>query len=224
MARVVYLAVALADNASQGIAKVPAKIGNGDDPVNNLYWGCDDGLRSYFSKSARWKRVVIQSATTGPVLERCVFQHRSRGVVLVADAYRGSEIRRATSDFLSVASGAFPAIPGHGTVALAAFIGHNGLMDFSLPAPTPIRPLAGKPAVVLCCASDQYFRPLLTPCGSQLLLSTRQLMYPGSFLLHDALEGWLAGENRTAIRARAGRAYARNQKISQRAALGVFAP
>ncbi len=48
-------------------------------------------------------------------------------------------------------------------------------------------------------------------------------MYPGSFILHDALEGWLRQENKEAIRDRAGRAYAKNQKISVSAGRGIFA-
>ena len=47
-------------------------------------------------------------------------------------------------------------------------------------------------------------------------------MYPGSFLLHDAIEAWRQGEGLGPIRAAAGRAYARNQKISVKAATGVF--
>lgn len=35
--RRVHVFVALADNEHQGIAKVPVKIGNGDDAANNLY-------------------------------------------------------------------------------------------------------------------------------------------------------------------------------------------
>ena len=31
--------IALADNDSQGIVKVPKAIGNGNDPERNLYWG-----------------------------------------------------------------------------------------------------------------------------------------------------------------------------------------
>src|SRR5213596_1995295 len=38
-ARVAHVLVALADNKYQGIVPVPAAIGNGDDPVRNLYWG-----------------------------------------------------------------------------------------------------------------------------------------------------------------------------------------
>jgi hypothetical protein len=35
----IYVIVSLVDNLSQGIVPVPAKIGNGNDPRNNLYWG-----------------------------------------------------------------------------------------------------------------------------------------------------------------------------------------
>ena len=58
--KVIHTFVALCDNKSQGIAPVPEKIGNGDDPANNLYWGCTDGSRSYFSKSKKWKRRATQ--------------------------------------------------------------------------------------------------------------------------------------------------------------------
>lgn len=37
--RIIHVFVALADNVNQGIVPVPAKLGNGEDPVHNLYWG-----------------------------------------------------------------------------------------------------------------------------------------------------------------------------------------
>ena len=58
-----HLFVALADNTHQRIVRVPAKIGNGDDPVHNLYWGCSEGVKSVFTRSATWKLV---SAEPGP--------------------------------------------------------------------------------------------------------------------------------------------------------------
>ena len=60
--RVIHVFVALADNASQGIQRVPPKIGNGDDPENNLYWGCDDGMKTVFSRSKVWKRISSAQA------------------------------------------------------------------------------------------------------------------------------------------------------------------
>ncbi|MBS1655648.1 MAG: hypothetical protein JSU05_12430, partial [Bacteroidetes bacterium] len=38
--KTIHVFVALCDNKYQGIVPVPAKIGNGQDPANNLYWGC----------------------------------------------------------------------------------------------------------------------------------------------------------------------------------------
>src|SRR5687767_1183894 len=93
--RVVHVFVALCDNASQGIQPVPPKIGNGDDPPNNLYWGCNDGMRTVFSRSKVWKRVSAADPDgDGPILERLVFRHVSADAWLVADAYRGREIKR----------------------------------------------------------------------------------------------------------------------------------
>lgn len=43
--RKVHVFVALADNR-QGIAPVPARIGNGQDPANNLYWGARYGIKT----------------------------------------------------------------------------------------------------------------------------------------------------------------------------------
>src|SRR5512143_1123153 len=53
--RVIHVVVALCDNVHQGIVPVPARIGNGDDPGNNLYWGAAFGVRTFFSKSTDWK-------------------------------------------------------------------------------------------------------------------------------------------------------------------------
>ena len=71
--------------------------------------------------------------------------------------------------------------------------------------------------------SRDFFTPHLTAVNAKPLLLTTQLMYPGGFILRDALTGWTRGENATQLRQRAAGAYARNQGISVRAAAGVFA-
>lgn len=219
--KVIRVFVALADNKHQGIVPVPAKIGNGDDAANNLYWGCSEGLKSYFNASRKWRPVSHQLYDREAILERRVYQHIRTGAVLVADAYRGSEIRAATVDFLAESVGTV-APTSYGTTVLASYIGHNGLMDFAIPSPTVANMPSGKDVIVLCCKSRDYFTPLLRPVRSRLLLTTTQLMYPGSFLLHDALEVYLAGGTTDALREQAARAYARNQKIGVRAARWVF--
>ena len=52
--KLIHVHVALCDNDSQGIVPVPKKIGNGNDPGNNLYWGCGYGVRTFFTNSSDW--------------------------------------------------------------------------------------------------------------------------------------------------------------------------
>jgi hypothetical protein len=55
----IHVFVALADNASQGIVPVSARLGNGEDPEHNLYrWGSAFGVENLlFAKLHR--RVFI---------------------------------------------------------------------------------------------------------------------------------------------------------------------
>ena len=77
-------------------------------------------------------------------------------------------------------------------------------------------------AIVLACVSNSYFGERLMAAGSRPVLMTDQLMYPGSFSLHGALEAWFKGGSRAAIREAAAAPMAKNQKISIRAARGIF--
>lgn len=230
---VIHVFVALADNASQGLVPVPPKIGNGDDPANNLYWGCDEGVRSWFRRSARWKKVAGARPPRPEIMERLVFKHAERDAWLVADAWRGQQMKACLQNFVAAAAGkggevlnleSGPVRAG-GDATLLAFIGHNGLMDFTIEWP-PVAATAEagkpKPVIVLCCMSQTYFGQPLRQIGARPLLTTTQLMYPGAFILHDAAEAWLKGDKAPEIRAAAGRAYARNQGISVKAATGVF--
>lgn len=239
--KTIHVFVALADNKSQGIVPVPAKIGNGDDPENNLYWGCDEGLKSFFRHSPDWKLIEsrMNPVPASPaILERCIFKHATQDAFLIADAYRGREIKQAITDLLSASVGNHPeTIPVtidqktvelsiKGGASLIAYIGHDGLMDFECPEipPNAGKPTAapGKPAIVLCCLSEQYFLEPLRRCGANPLLLTTQLMYPGSFILKSVVDGWLLGETADQLRERAARVYAKNQNISRKAARGVF--
>jgi hypothetical protein len=210
--------VALVDNQHQGIAPVPAKIGNGDDPAHNLYWGCDEALPPVFKRSGAWK---LQSTAPGPkaeILERKIYLHATGKWRLVADAYRGSAIRECTSDFFTALGSDEPVA----SLPLVAYIGHDGLMEFALPETATAKRGPGREAIVLCCQSDVYFGKHLPAVNARPVLLTTQFMYPGGFLLLAALDGWTKKETTAQIRQRAAAAYARNQNISLKAALGVF--
>jgi hypothetical protein len=104
---------------------------------------------------------------------------------------------------------------------LVVFIGHNVRMDEAIDAPR-VKAAGKTDAMVLCCKSQNYFQARLQDAGVRPVLLTTQFMYPGSFILRDALEPWLSGKDRVALRDAAGQAYARNQKIKLAAAKGVF--
>src|SRR5690348_9011342 len=93
--RTVHVFVSLADNQNQGIVPVPARLGNGFDPVHNLYWGAEAGVMTFFHRSTDWMMLACAAKPNPYVLERCIFKHRSADVFLVADAYRGNEIKQA---------------------------------------------------------------------------------------------------------------------------------
>src|SRR5262249_4055416 len=84
--KLIHVLVALCDNEHQGIAPVPARIGNGDDPANNLYWGARFGVKTVFKRAGDWKLIVEARNLRAEILERLVFKHQTKDVYLIADA------------------------------------------------------------------------------------------------------------------------------------------
>jgi len=234
---VIHVFVALCDNVHQGIVPVSATLGNGDDAQRNLYWGAAFGIKTFFSKSKEWQVIDCRS---GPydgqfVVERCIFKRRDREAFLVADAYRGSEIKRATVNFLQAAAGE----PGetvdvsvegrreslhlNGNANLVAYIGHDGLMDFRLSSVPKNRDSETREAIILACASKSYFADALRSSGAKPLLWTTNLMAPEAYILAAALDGWLKKETDEQIRLRAAKAYNQYQNCGERSARNLFA-
>ena len=228
--RVVHVLVALCDNENQGIVPVPAALGNGEDAQKNLYWGAAYGVKTYFSKSANWQKISETANPKENVLQRIVFKHRSANVFLVADAYRGSKMRETIDDFFAATAGARrenlavgdQTLQILGGAALVAFVGHNGLMDFELENQPAKRDDDVRDAVILACASRNYFSAPLKKTSAVPLLWTSNLMAPEAYILHDALEGWTRRESAEQVRTRAAGAYAKYQKISLRAARNLL--
>src|SRR5438552_6823797 len=233
--RTVHVFVALADNANQGIVPVPAKLGNGEDPAHNLYWGSAFGVKAFFARSADWKLISSSQEPKYEVLERCVFKHRIENVYLIADAYRGREIRTAILDFLDSAAGLAREqinieagkqqvkLEVRGASQLVAYIGHDGLMDWSLPRVPRQKDNSRRQAIVLACASKSYFAAALRASGAYPLLWTTNLMAPEAYALKSALDGWILGESNENIRDRAAAAYDKYQKCGFKAARNLMA-
>jgi hypothetical protein len=228
---VIHVFVALADNVNQGIVPVSTSLGNGDNPKTNLYWGAAFGIRSFFSKSKDWELLSVVANPNASILERCIFKHHSNQVLLVADAYRGKEISQTTWDFLEAAAGK----PGEklragdvefhtaGSADVVVYVGHNGLMDFKLHANPKRRDDRQRRAIILACASKQYFTESLQVTGAKPLLWTTNLMAPEAYVLSAAIDGWMKKETDEQIRLRAARAYDSYQHCGQKAANALFA-
>ena len=225
-ARVIHVLVALCDNKNQGIVPVPAAIGNGEDAQKNLYWGAAYGVKTFFGKSANWTKIAEIDNPKENILQRIVFKHKRENVYFVADAYQGSKMRETIDDFFAAASGAKLenikindlTVQILGSANVIAFVGHNGLMDFDLKNQPQKKDDEPREAIILACASRNYFSAPLKKTSATPLVWTTNLMAPEAYILHDALEGWVKNESAQQIRIRAAAAYAKYQKISQRSA------
>ncbi|NDV59839.1 hypothetical protein D0T85_17215 [Bacteroides sp. 519] len=221
--------VALCDNKYQGIVKVPVKIGNGQDPDNNLYWGCGYGIRTYFKKSQEWKFIKTEKIDSIK-LERVIFKHATKDYYLVADAYNGKHIYQCTKDFMNSSCGKLKEsidVDGKkigiaGNSKLIAYIGHDGLMDFALPGTFENTDKQTRDVIVLACYSKHFFSPHLKRANVNPLVWTSHLMAPEAYTIHDAITGYINNESREEIRRRAYLAYSKFQKCGEKAARNLL--
>lgn len=94
--------VALCDNEHQGIDPVPARIGNGEDAANNLYWGCSDALPKVLRVSREWgrpKHYTDYASRRDSVIDTMVCTRADGAATLYAYAYRGDSIVACMRDF-----------------------------------------------------------------------------------------------------------------------------
>lgn len=227
--RVAHVLVALCDNEHQGIAPVPAYMGNGKDPDANLYWGAGHGLARFLARSPRWRAVPVKDVTPRPkhVLRRVAFAlvDAAPPLYLVADAYDGETIRRTVEDLYRAAAG-FPgpkvelAEPGGArTLALGGdadfvgYVGHNGLMDFDVPTLTANPKRTKTPAAtVLACKSHEYFAAPLRKMGAVPYLTTQDFLGPEGYTVDAVVAAWAAGKSSAVARDETGDALARHVK------------
>jgi len=225
-AKTIHVMVALADNLHQGIVPVPDRIGNGQKPETNLYWGAGYGVKNYFVRKTHDWRLLKSGKVNDTILERLVFRHRSKNFYLVADAYDGRYIRQTVTDFLQSLAGQRKdtlhvqgrTVGIYGNASLVAYVGHDGLMDFSLEDTFRNADGRRRDAIILACISRDYFGPYVQSAGARVLVWSTGLMAPEAYTLHDAIAAYTEGQSPEQIRLAAARAYARYQKCGLRAA------
>jgi hypothetical protein len=230
--KTIHVFVALCDNEFQGIVPVPDRIGNGKDYNANLYWGCGYGVRSFFKlKTKDWTLVKIIPSNNPYILERILFKHATKDAYILADAYDGEQIKACTIDFLEAANDQNLVKIAYknktlnfGAAAdLAAYIGHDGLMDFGLEMDfKPSQYNRTKDVIILACYSKEYFKPYIEQAGANPVLWTTHLMAPEAYTLKAALDGWLLNETGKQIDERAAQAYNKYQKCGIKGARNLF--
>jgi hypothetical protein len=227
--KTIHIFVALCDNKYQGIVPVPPKMGNGQDPRNNLYWGCGYGIKTYFTNSKEWTLLRIQKLNT-IILERIVFKHRTKNFYLIADAYDGKFIKNCTEDFLRSSCGQVKdtiiienrVIGVAGNSTMLSYIGHDGLMDFRLSEAFINKDNKRRDVIILACFSKSYFSPHLKQANVNPLVWTTGLMSPEAYTVHDAIIGYTSKETNESIRTRAALAYSKYQKCSEKASRSLL--
>lgn len=228
--RTIHVYVALCDNINQGIVPVSSKLGNGQDPKNNLYWGAMYGVKSYFKRSKDWELVSKVNNKEEHILERLLFKHKTKNVFLLADAYDGKYIKQATVDFLEATAGNNSIALNYnqeellfgGGADLTSYIGHDGLMEFSVEGDFHCSHTINKATIILACVSKEYFKPHIELTKANPLVWSTGLMSPEAYTLKAAIDGWVLKESNAQIRQRAAQAYHKYQKCGMRGARNLL--
>lgn len=197
---VAHILVPLCDNAHQGIVKVNASLGNGQNLKTNLYWGAGYGIRTHFQRQAEWKTLSVSDPAEPHILERLVMRRsypNGATVVLVADAYDGAYMKQCLEDYLDALCGikhghvqaGAESFPAWGDADLLAFNGHNGLMD------TDVRERSfqgghARDAVVIACMSHAYFEDHLRRASAYPLVTTTNLLAPEAYIMRAIIDAW----------------------------------
>ncbi len=215
---VAHVLVPLCDNEHQGIIPTSPKIGDGLKPNSNLYWATSKGVKRYFSELPDWKLLKSIETPKNNILERVIFYKKfpnGAQVYLVADAYRGDRMPECLDDYFNSLSENLNdsveldkiTIPINGGADLIAFNGHNGLMDESTNYKNATSQNRPKDAVSISCASRGYFKPHYLQTNSFPLVHTKNLLYPGAFVLEGILNEWAMLKSDEDCKIEAGKQY-----------------
>ncbi len=230
--KTIHVLVALCDNKNQGIVPVPAKIGNGQDPDNNLYWGCAYGVKSFVKRQPDWTLLQQIKSPESNILERLIFKHSKSDVYLIADAYDGAFIKETTSDFLNYSAGLDKqeinsiknvTLKTGGDAQLICYIGHNGLMDFRLSSYPANVDGKSRDVAIFACASKQYFSEPIKQTNANPLIWTTNLMSPEAYTLVAMIESWIKKEAPETTHEKVAQAYNKYQKCGIKGARRLFA-
>lgn len=229
--KTVHTIVALCDNLNQRIYPVPINLGWGHRPDSNLYWGAMYGIKTFFKNSPNWIFISEEKNISKNILRRAIFKHKDSDTFMIADAYLGKSIKLSIEDFASYSSGENGGeikttyqdkeytLSIGGNADLITYVGHNALMDFSFDKKINTPEENKKDIMILACLSKAYFSKVIEKTKAHPVLLTKSKMAPEGYVLEAAINAWIKNED--AIVA-STKAYAKYQKISDKAARSVF--
>ncbi len=229
-----------------------ARLGDGERPERNLYWGTSEGMVGWFGRrGSGWTQVLDgDGATVGEddVLDVRVWRRqlatpaawRRAGaparftVYVVAQAWRGEEIHQAftryaddlhgvTTTELALADGT--RLRAGGGAHVVAYVGHNHLMDlagFDWGAVARRADARPRGAIAIACHTAAYMQDVVPGPGRVPLVLTRDFLLASSAALEGAVLGLAGGGDYAAIRRRTAAGYAAGGKKPLARVLGAF--
>ncbi|MEM6963663.1 MAG: hypothetical protein AAF573_02785, partial [Bacteroidota bacterium] len=229
---VIHTFVPLCDNEHQGIVPVSKSLWDGTNLRTNLYWGALYGVKTHFKKQKDWQPAFSQKNINNNVLERVIFHKKystDAKVYLVADAYRGDQMKACLTDYFDALSNQSKnyfelketAIGIEGNADLIVFNGHNGLMDIAIDFPNNTHTQT-KDAISIACISFDYFEKYFKQVNAYPLLNTTNLLAPEAYVLEGVFDAWALLKDGEAIHHAAGKAYHQYQKCGIRGAKKLF--
>lgn len=231
---IVHVIVPLCDNDYQGIVKVNAQLGDGQNLKTNLYWGAGYGVKSYFKLKTDWKLSHSILNPKANILERVTFKKTmSNGtqLILVADAYRGDRMKESLHAYFGSLSGSHQdsiSISETQTIKIARdadlliFNGHDGLMDDTLKTYYS-KDAKARETMVIACYGKTFFLDRIEKCGAYPLITTTGLLAPEAYAMHAGIEAWALQKSDKDIRNAIGDAYyAKHPSSTQTGCRGLF--
>ncbi len=219
--KTVRIIVSLADNLNQGIVPVKASLGNGQDPKNNLYWGAMYGVKPFFKREG----YTVESASKayfpeGNILEFIEIYKKEQYVPIYAEAWDGAYQKQATQRFMDLLL--------RPEDSLTIFVGHNPLMDETVPFPKFAKKhveqnkTGKRKFAVIACQSRQYFEDGIAATGHEPYVLTNGNMAPEAYVVEAIIRAWAEGKPAQTAREYAAEAYAKYQKIPLKNANWLF--
>jgi hypothetical protein len=228
-----------------------ARLGDGDTPARNLYWGTSEGMLGWFGRrGSGWKQTLdADGAAIGEpdVLDLRVFSRtlptpaawRRAGaparftVHVVAQAWRGEQIHEAFTHYaddlygvtrhaITLADGT--RIAAGGDSHIVAYVGHNHLMDLAAFDWAALDDDDARPrgAIAIACHTAVYMQDTVPSAQRVPLVMTRDFLLASSAALEGAVLGFARGGDYAAIRKGAAAGYAEGGDKPLRRVFGAF--